>query len=469
MAAEIFDGNTLRRVQNMLKAGRTGILRDSQAAGLAIRVYKSSASWSLITRDAKWTIAPINLFSGEDIPTLRSLVAEARQLIKDGRDPEKLFEAFRSEKDVKLAAHRTDVSHGVGKTWEEIRDSYLEWVSINREKDTARGYRSALGAAKGSALELDFAPLAGRPIASIETGDLAEVRNNIVERGKGQKIRQANLTVSAFKACFKWYANTKGSLLKKSPATDLSSALEKEIKKKTETFEAERTFNQDEIGMLIYGLETVVNPAARLSIMIQLFTGQRRLTPLEAYKTDFIKHEEYGMVWRLDDKTNAWRVLPLPQIAMQSVEAAIALSRSDNKYLFPQQRPNKKGEMDSHMNERTVSAVLEKMRTEGGVLADIPFVPSTHDLRRAFVTVMSPKIPQYEIDGVRLRKKDIQIITHVDEGRDTTASAVYDKNSYLDTKYKILEEWQLWCMEGYYRVKASREWLTNARSPLKAS
>lgn len=453
MASENFDGNTLRKAQNYLRKDQTGLFRDSQSPGLALRVYKTRASWMMILRDGKWTIAPFEMFTAEDIPALRQLVVEARQLLKEGREPQEMFDAFREQRDVELAKNKAAVVHGIGKTWEEVRDAYLSWAAEHKEKNTVRGYKSALGATTGSVLERDFEPIHYKPVASITTKDLVRVRTNIVDRGAGDKIRQANLTVAALKACFKWYLNQADALIESSPAEALTKALEKVTKKK-KSAEQERTFTQDEIGLLIYGLEFSTNPAARLSLMIQLFTGQRRLTPLEAKKTDFVKNEHYGMVWRLDDKVGAWRALPLPETARLAVENAVALSRSDNDFVFPQQRVFRNGgTADGHMNERTVSAVIEDLRGKGGVLEALPFKPSTHDLRRAFVTNMAPRMSGFVIDGVRLRPDDVKMITHADEGRSSTASAVYDKNAYLDTKYAILEAWEQWCLEGYDRVK----------------
>lgn len=89
--AENFDGNTICKVQNMLKRGETGTYRDAQCAGLAIRVHKSTATWSMITRDGKWTVGPLDFWNSSDIPMLRSAVTQARQIQKEGRDPKDFF------------------------------------------------------------------------------------------------------------------------------------------------------------------------------------------------------------------------------------------------------------------------------------------------------------------------------------------------------------------------------------------
>jgi len=66
---------------------------------------------------------------------------------------------------------------------------------------------------------------------------------------------------------------------------------------------------------------------------------------------------------------------------------------------------------------------------------------------------MIPKISKFVVDGNRLTKNDIKMITHANEGRDTTATSVYDKNEYLDIKYKILCEWEQFCLEAYYKIR----------------
>nr|WP_280819037.1 tyrosine-type recombinase/integrase [Tianweitania sediminis] len=376
----------------------------------------------------------------------------------EGRDPEDLIAAFRKEGDVKLAAERADVAHGIGETWEAVRDAYLAWVLQHRNRDTHRGYRSALGAVAGGDLEKDFAPVRGKPIVSVTTKDLVKVRSSIVKRGDGENLRQADLTVSALKSCFKWYLNQPDSLIEASPAESLGKVLERKSEDLEHDENDGQVLTQDEMGRAIMGLESERNAEARLASFLQLLTGQRRMTACSARKSQFIAHPDYGMVWRLSqDKAKAWRVLPLPETARLTVETALGLAVPDNAFLFPQQRPRKDGDpMDGHISERRVSQVLEDMRAEGGALHGLAFNPATHTLRRTFVTVMSPRMSKYTVEGRRLGREDVKMITHANEGREGTASLVYDKGEYLDVKNAILTEWQDWCLEGYHRVAAGR-------------
>ena len=460
MASELIDGNTLKRVRNMLRRGETGLIRDSACPGLAIRVWKGVATWSIVARDWKDKIGGVDLFPADEIPALREVVSRARQMRKEGRDGADLLAAYLRERDVKLAADRADVKHGIGESWEEVRDAFLSWAAENRRPDTARGYRSALGAVEGGPIWRDFEPIRGKPVLSITTKDLVRVRSNVVSRGKGDNLRQADLTVAALKSCFKWYLNQPDSLIETNPAESLGKVMER--KKEDGEVEADegRVLSQDEVGLFVWGLEFCPNPAARFAAALQLATGQRRMTVCRARKSQFIEHPEFGMLWRLagsSEKTASWRVLPLPELARITVENSRIIARADNPFLFPQQRERRAGAgMDGHLSERRVSRVLEDMREPGGPLAGLPIAPSTHDLRRTMITVMGPRMSKYQVDGRSLTRADIEMITHADEGREGTASLVYDKSEYLDTKNAILAEWQAWIMEGYERVAAAK-------------
>lgn len=463
MATEVIDGNTIRRVRGMLKKQDLGRIRDSSCPGLAIRIYKRRASWVIDTRDWKATIGALEEYTAEDLPLLRELVIRARAVKAEGRDPEPLLEAFRQERDVKLAAERADVEHGIGEAWEDVRDAFLAWVKDNRRPDTHRGYRSALGAVPNGDLEPDFKYLAGKPIVSITTKDLVRVRSSIVQRGKGEKIRQANLTVSALKSLYSWYINHPDSLLESNPAATLGKAMERR-KESIDIDESDRrVFTQEEIGLLLKGMESEPNKSAQMALTLALLTGQRRMTVARARKSHFIPYAEFGLegdgyVWRISgDKTHSWRVLPLPKEASRAVEIALTLARSDNEYLFPQQRPRRTGDqMDGHLNESRISRVIERLREKGGTLADAKFSPSAHDMRHTFITVMSPQMQDFQMGNTRLGRGDVRIITHADEGREGTASLVYDHSDYLDVKLSILQRWEQWCLEGREMVsKAS--------------
>ncbi len=118
---------------------------------------------------------------------LRKLVDELKKEHAKGRDVSPMIAAFAAGHTVQDAKHLHDVEHGDAFTWEVARDLYLEWAAENKNRDTVRGYRSALGVTLG--LASDFEPLHGKPLPSITTADLATVRDNIVARIKAARAR----------------------------------------------------------------------------------------------------------------------------------------------------------------------------------------------------------------------------------------------------------------------------------------
>ncbi|AVA21950.1 hypothetical protein [Rhizobium sp. NXC24] len=478
MPSEVFTGYTFTKVKNQVKKGVSlaVVYRDQDTSGLAIKLTKTGASWYYSTRDTNLQIAPFSHFGLDDLPMLRELVVKIRKEAKKGNPIDTLVKSFAAGYSVQDAGHLHDVATGTGVVWEVARDLYLEWCGRNRNPDTARGYKSALGATPG--LQEDFAPIHGKPLAAILTRDLAQIRDNIVSRcteraieelqargDRGSKkevvagIRQADLTVSALKAAFKHFVNKKQFNLDRNPAADLSKCLERptEIAGK----EKFRALTQIEIGALWEALESCPNETVRGVLKLQLLTGQRRTTPTIALQSAFqFDSGHYECVWGLEDKSHHWRKLPLPPLAAGIVKHALrmATNNPDSVHLFPKQRAKKKGDdMAGHINVRTVSDGIEEMRKPGGVFELMPFDVSTHDLRKAFVSIVGPKMSQFTLRGRPMDAEEVTMITHKNEGRESVAQLVYDKNSYLDVKLEILVWWQEYVLEGHQMYLASQQ------------
>jgi len=460
MPSEHFSGYTLTKVSNLVKKGtdKVTMYRDKEVSGLAIKVTPTGASWYISTRDLNRQIADFVSFGKDDIPTLRRLVEELKREHAKGRDVAPMIGAFAGGHTVQDAKHVHDVEHGDGYTWETARDLYLEWATENKNKDTVRGYRSALGATLG--LAADFEAIRGKPLPSITTADLATVRNSIIarcraEKGKGHGIRQADLTVAALKAAFKYFVNTPQMGLKENPASDLSKSLERSV---VSSKDEQRALTQREIGALWYALLGCRNEQVRLILQLQLLTGQRRYTPTSALKKSFQVDGPYDCIWGMEDKVHHWRKLALPPVATKVVEQAMHLTRDDCDYLFPKQRPRRTGDdMNGHINERTVSEKIEDMRKPGGVFEKMPFNVSTHDMRKTFTSVIGPKMSMFELEGRKLSPKEVVMITHLNEGRDSVSEKVYDRNVNLDVKLEILTLWERYVMDGYAMYLASLE------------
>ncbi len=465
MQKEQFDGNTLRKVSNLYKAQKfrkkpivEHDWRDVEMTGLVIRVRQNGATWRILTREINAVIGDFHLFTEADLPQLRALVAEARLAKKQGHQPDALIKAFLATRDVKEARDAHNVAKNGAKTWEEGRDSFLEWAYKNKSVKTVDGYKSALGACKASVYEPDFRHMAGKAIESITLGDLCDVRDSIVERGeagelKGKGHRQADLTVAALRSCFRYFtAKRRIYRLDQNVALGLTDVIENDdANVESDSGEKLRAMSQLEIGAFIHALDTCSNEIARLALFLQLLTGQRRYTSCSSVASSFVDHPHYGMVWRMRAKGDNWRVLPLPQMAQDVVRKA----REDFKdfgckYLFPKSRHRRAGdEMQMHIDPREVSKRLEEMRKPGGIFHGLDLKPATHTLRKGFISFMRPRMHEFVVAGRQLSPDDVEMITHADEGRETTAAQVYDLNDYLDVKFAVLKRWEDYCMEGY--------------------
>lgn len=453
MPSEILDGNSLRRVARVVADGGDLVLRDTSAPGLAIRVQKGGAAWYLLTRERKFVIGRLSAFGAADIPELRNLVTRARGMLAEGSDPAAMLKAAVVHRSTEAASAQAAATSGSVMRWEAMRDAYLSWAKSHRSPDTYRGYRSALGAVPGSPLEADFTAVSGRPLTLITTHDLRLVRNAVLERGKvnGKQVanqNQARLTVAALKAAFGWAVeNTEVTGLTANPATELKRAPTSSVSAYTDDApetEAPRALTLQELGMLVIGLDQIDNHPARLGVLLQLMTGQRRMTIARARRYAFAMHDEYGMLWKVGpDKSGKFRVLPLPDLAASAVRGALEAGRSTDKWLLPQQRLRRNGDAGgSHIAERTLSDVLLTLRASGGPLASAPWV-ATHDLRRAFVTHMRPRVKPLGLDA-----DAVPMITRADEGRYGLDETVYDQDPALPAKFAMLTEWDRLVKEG---------------------
>lgn len=458
MPTEILDGNTIRKAARIASDGDSEIYRDATMPGLAIRVQSGAAAWYLITRVKKIAIGPLSAFDAADIPELRNLVARARGMLTEGNDPSAMLKASVAHRSVDASTAQAAAAAGTVMRWEGMRDAYLAWCKGHRSPDTHRGYRSALGAVPGSPLEADFKSIAGRPVTLITTHDLRLVRNSVLGRGNvdGKPVsnsNQARLSVAAMKAVFGWAVeNSEVSGLTANVATELKRAPTSSVSayEEHEESEAPRALTLEELGMIVIGLEAAKNHAARLAILLQMMTGQRRMTVVRARRRAFVEHPKYGMVWKIGpDKSGKFRVLPLPDLAASAVRAAQAYGRTGNAWLFPQQRLRRKTDPGTgHMSERMLNEVLEELRAPGGPLASAPWA-ATHDLRRAFVTHMRPRVTT-----LGLTKEAVPMITRADEGRYGLDETVYDQDPALPDKSLMLEEWDRLIKEGCAQAEA---------------
>ncbi|MGO7323741.1 hypothetical protein ACCS95_33615 [Rhizobium ruizarguesonis] len=474
------DGNTLKSISNLYAredkpSART--YRDTERPGLVINVGPRGASWKIATNNLNAVIAPFHRFGTKDIETLRLFVADALLAHRAGQKIKTMIDAFVASKDIDTAKAHHEVSIGNSMLWEDARDDYMTWAFTEYADDTAAGYKSALGASARSSYVTEFTPISGKPIHSITFLDLSAVIENFVNRGKASAAlgksngrRQTNLTIYALKSAFKYFAQNPSKFgLAGDPSVELRTVrgVEKKDRKdkayqEKNSSKKNRSMTSIEIGAFVHGLASVENEIARMILFLQALTGQRILDTAAALKEGFVEHEVYGLVWRLEDKTRSWRALPLGPVAAGVVRQSLEdFAKYPSTFLFPKAKPRKRtDDRNGHMHKRTAQGKMFEMRLEGGPLHGSTIDPATHDLRKAFTSVMAPRMSRFKDEnGEPLDRGDTKIITHRNEGRDETATAVYDKNEYLDLKYAILCNWEEYVMRCYsdYVVKLNSQ------------
>lgn len=478
MSSSFFDGNTLKSV-SAIYARKDGkktaprIYRDTGQSGLIISAGKTGAVWKISTNSLNRSLGDFALYNKDDLPKLRELVAVCISEHKAGRGIDAIIEYFRLHKDLERAKAEQDVAGGKGAKWPEARDAFLKWAYKNKARSTVDGYKSALGACQGSVYEVDFRGIVDKPIASITGGDLSRIKNSILARGeagelKGTGLRQADLTVAAIKSAWKFFMDKQTEYqLERNVAAELSSVQENADADDEEDFEDEdeeednglRAMTQLELGAFVWALESEQNPIYRNAILLQALTGQRRRAAVIARRRRMKAHENYGFVWQTRGKGNTWRSLPLGEVAADLVRMSLEdFEKYESRFLFPKVKVRRDGDKkDGPTSGRQVSKVMERMRMKGGVFHGLDISPSTHDLRKAFVTHLKPRMHEFQVGGKSLTPDDIKMITHVNEGRADVASSVYDLNDYLDVKHAILTAWETYVMEGYRMYVESLE------------
>jgi len=478
------DGNTIQTIASLYTNGKkpsARIYRDSVCPGLIISVGPRGASWKISTNAINALISgKLSRFQSGDIESVRQMVTEVVLLQKSGKDFKTLIATFAAEKNVELAKDVQAVYNGKGMLWEAARDKFIAWAYTEYSDDTVHGYKSALGACENSSYKTEFEPLEGKPVHSITFEDVSAVIQNMTERGNAGKAigktpgrRQTNLTLFALKSCFRYFThNPRTYFMSGDPTRDLGPrrSFEKKDRKnkdyqKKNSAKKNRAMTHLEIGGFVHALGSVDNPIARMALWFELLTGQRLLDSCSAMKEAFVENAAYGLVWRLEDKTRSWRALPLGPLAADIIRRSLVdFAAFETSFVFPKEKVRRKGDdPDGHIHKRTVSDKMHKMRFEGGALHGSTIDPSTHDLRKAFTSYMAPRMSKFKDEnGEPCSKADTAIITHKNEGRDATASAVYDKNEYLDTKYAILCEWEDYVMQCYKAYLVTIEPLAQA-------
>jgi len=440
---------TLARIARRIEAGAEDDyeVADTVVRGLIVRLRKRSAKWALRCKVAGaqhyFTIGSIVALKDPDV--VRMAAEKAKALLREGGNPTLLFESLIQTSTLEDAEARAAHRDGKVWDWDHARERFLAACREHNRKDTVRTYKSASGLP-------DIAVLRGKIITQITPDDIRRVRDAIRSRGK---VEQSKLTMRTLKALFGWLTEQPESGLKIDPTRDVATSVKDRAARPEEAVaaaeehdreHAEQEFSEEEIRLLDSELKTVTPPSARLALQLALRTAQRRLTVVSALKNSFVRHDTYGLVWRVHPgilkvgRTRHGRirrhphVLPLPYSVQAIVQTAMdTLTRPDNPYLFPQLRLRRAGDPGTaHLSERLLNAALADIQKLGRPLNRSQQF-STHAFRGWFTTHMRRQ---------GFSKVDRKLILDHSEGRDRdTTDEHYDWEQSLPEKSAILRRW----------------------------
>jgi len=420
---------------------------DTEEPGLSIRVRKTSASWCFRARFGEavktYTIGPL---TGGKKPLLlgdiREWVREAKKKIRNGIDP---------------AAYLQEVATGAPREppppppkpegrlkWPGARDLYTDHLRLFYPRKTYVDYRNTLTATKTG----DFAPWDDKWPDDITSEDVQALRSRILARGKEHArpaghgksrtydmVRQADKTLMILNLCLKWLAGNKSresgitaSVAENVPPTATGNLLKGDTREK----KLGRVHTPEYLGANAWKLARYDGPSsARLVAGLMMFAAQRIETCLVAEKSEF-EPMLYGGLWDIPAahiKSKKRHIIPLPPVAWNLIQQAIAMSPADNPLVFPQVRKWRKDSPETgHLSYTAVRNAL-------GPRDEI----SCHDARRSFATHCENLL------GIPL--PDISAILDHAEGRSGNVTAErYALGDRKHFKWRVLIAWETWLL-----------------------
>ncbi|TGD97723.1 tyrosine-type recombinase/integrase [Methylobacterium nonmethylotrophicum] len=430
-----------------LPAGKAAYDLNDGKTGLVLRVGRRAAKWAWRTevagRTIRLTLGDIDLLT---LTQARALAGEAMHQVRDVRS--KVDDDWVRAELVRMRVvpappppepRKETLKELLDKldrdkhwTFAQARERYFDEVRRTKREDTWNDYRAILHAP-------ELARFDDTKVFLITVERLAEV---IAETHRSGRERRAEKLADCIRPMWTWMASS---------AQKLSSGVTPGVMKELKTPERSRKEagqeDVDEDGepgsyvppvaefgrILAICRAGVMHPVVAAAIELAILTVQRRRTIVNARRRDFVVEGDM-LVWKIPPahrktalKRGDVRTHDLPlNGAARAVVERVLMRNDDSKWLFPGLRPQKAGDIVTHVN---VSVLNHNTRIMPGVEA------SPHDFRRGYTTHT-----QELLDFTLFETK--YVLDH-NEGIDTqdVTESAYSRARRLQKKAAFLDPW----------------------------
>jgi integrase len=321
-------------------------------------------------------------------------------------------------------------------TYAQARDAYLAWLQSECDEGvyaqpTVANYRKTLTCPTLRAFD-------DKAVVEITPSSIAEAVERL--RVAGKRTQAADV-VRKVRMLWRWIRTPDRERMSGIKTTDMDRLKGPKL---VGLKERQHFPSVDECGLILATARCgVLNPSVGAAVQIAVWTGQRRLSVVTAYRDDFEPWEDnpgWGL-WRCwhrkpTGKKGTEHVIPLPPAAWAPFTAYLAWHRleygDDQRWAFPQQRPAKAaapGEM-SRIAEDTLTHTVRVIPGSAS---------SPHDLRRGLSSTVQ------ERGGVHVALVGY-ILDHGNES-ETVRQANgmtrrYTEAELLEFKRPVMEAWE---------------------------
>lgn len=397
--------------------------RDSKVKGLSLRVTPTGAkSWTYRYRangkQKRLSLGKTSIVSlAEARNTVRTVIAE----VSNDRDPvlEKQLAKVSDQENMNL------------RTIKQVGEWYFQECAVGRHRPNARGPK------KKSTIDMElgyFYRLIVPALGDFELDDLNRAHIQKYVNGLATKINLktgkktgSNSNALKCKVILHSLYNfaMRNDLVEKNPVQFVAVAALPSRERVLTEKELKLVWNTFQPPVKIEGLGT--SPTVCYIILLAIVTLQRR-GEVAGMTTDELDLE--NKLWIIPStRTKNYRthVVPLSDLAIELLQKALSVRKSESVYVFP----SPKAGIDEPIDPHSVTRAFARMR-KALELEDI----RPHDLRRTGATMMTGEklgVPRFIVS---------KILNHSgDTGGAAITTGVYDRNEYLSEKRKALDSW----------------------------